>query len=79
MNYLEYGDKELAKITLSKLTKDLKPEDREILYLKHGLKWSNKDIGHYIGYKYRSKPYNEATIRYRVTKLMQKLIKSKES
>ena len=68
----QYIDPLLSKATAVKIFKacNLSDEQVDILVLRFSYDWYYQDIGHYIGIKYRGKPYREGTIRYKLNKTL---------
>jgi len=71
----DYGDFEVAKVSLEKIFNnvDLTDEEIEILTLRFGYRWYYYEIAEHVGLKYRGKEYNEGTVRYKVRIALKKI------
>lgn len=68
-----YGDDLLSKVDVVAILKkcDLPQENIDILILRYSYEWHHDDIAHYIGMKYKGRPYSEGTVRYRIRKSLE--------
>ena len=78
-----YGNAELTRVLLEHIFTriDISDEDREIFVLRFGHSWYYKEIGEFVGEKYRGKPYSEGAIRHRIQRVkseLRKIIKKME-